>query len=152
MTPSQLRAKVIAERVAWIRQMLSGLRALPLETLDKFLSDPRNIAAAESYLRRALEALLDLGRHILAKGFGQAVIEYKEVATCLSQVGVLDQRREPLLRTLAGYRNRLVHFYHEVSHRELYEICTGQLDDIEHVLATLLDWISTHPEKLDRTL
>jgi len=32
-------------------------------------SDPRNVASAESYLRRGLEALLDLGRHLLAKGF-----------------------------------------------------------------------------------
>jgi hypothetical protein len=64
----QLRAKVIAERVAWIRQMLAGLRTLPLDTFDSFQSDPRNMAAAESYLRRALEALLDLGRRLLAKG------------------------------------------------------------------------------------
>ena len=29
-----------------------------------FRADPRNVAAAESYLRRALEALLDLGRPV----------------------------------------------------------------------------------------
>lgn len=152
MTPSQLRAKVIAERVAWIRQMLAGLRTLPLDTFDSFQSDPRNIAAAESYLRRALEALLDLGRHLLAKGFGQAVIEYKEVASALGQRGVLDRQQEGLLRTLAGYRNRLVHFYDEVSPRELYEISTAQLGDVERILAEILDWINAHPEKLDRAL
>lgn len=152
MTPSQLRAKVVAERVAWIRRMLAGLRALPLEPYETFVSDPRNTAAAESHLRRALEALLDLGRHVLAKGFGEAVVEYKDVARAMGEVGILDKQRETLLRTLAGYRNRLVHFYHEVSDRELYEICTTQLDDIETVLGAVVDWIGAHPEKIDHQL
>ena len=149
VTPSQLRAKVIAERVEWIRRMLAGLRSLPLDAYTDFESDPRNPAAAESHLRRALEALLDLGRHVLAKGFGQPVIEYKEVARALAQAGLLDREQERLLRTLAGYRNRLVLFYHEVSNRELHEICTGQLGDIETVLAAVLEWIGAHPEKID---
>jgi len=56
MTPSQLRAKVIAERVAWIRQMLAGLRTLPLDTFDSFQSDPRNIAAGGAVPRGGLRA------------------------------------------------------------------------------------------------
>ena len=149
MTPAQLRAKVVAERAAWIRQMLAGLRSLPLETFAAFEVDVRNPAAAESYLRRALEALLDLGRHVLAKGFGQAVIEYKDVAKGLAEVGVLDKEEAMVLRTLAGYRNRLVHFYHEISNGELYEICTGRVGDIEGVLTAMLGWLAAHPEKID---
>ena len=149
MTPSQLRAKVVAERTAWIHRMLANLRALPVETYAVFEADPRNSAAAESGLRRALEALLDLGRHLLAKGFGQAVIEYKDVARGLGEVGVLEKDLVAILRTLAGYRNRLVHFYQEVSHRELYEICTSRLGDIEAVLGGILTWVRAHPEKID---
>jgi len=152
MTPSQLRAKVIAERVAWINRMLANLRKLPSDSYDTFRSDPRNIAAAESYLRRALEALLDLGRHVLAKGFGLAVAEYKDVALNLVQFGVLDQKKGDLLRELAGYRNRLVHFYHEVSDHELYEISTARLNDIEMLLTTMTDWMKSHPEMIDQSL
>jgi uncharacterized protein YutE (UPF0331/DUF86 family) len=152
MTPSQLRAKVIAERVGWINRMLAKLRRLPLDSYITFRSDPRNIAAAESYLRRALEALLDLGRHILAKGFGQAVTEYKEVAINLVQFSVLDQKKGDLLRELAGYRNRLVHFYHEISDQELYEICTARLNDIEMLLEAMTDWMKSHPEMIDQSL
>jgi len=152
MTPSQLRAKVIAERVAWINRMLANLRRLPLDSYVTFRSDPRNIAAAESYLRRALEALLDLGRHVLAKGFGQAVAEYKDIAINLVQSGVLDRKKGELLRELAGYRNRLVHFYHEISDQELYEICTARLNDIELLLAAMTDWMKSHPEMIDESL
>jgi uncharacterized protein YutE (UPF0331/DUF86 family) len=152
MTPSGLRAKIIAERAAWVRRMIAGIRALPLGTYDVFHADPRNAAAAESHLRRALEALLDLGRHVLAKGFGRAVTEYKDVARALAEAGVLDDPHASLLRRLAGYRNRLVHFYHEVSEMELYEICTSELDDVNAVLTEILRWIEKHPESVDHTL
>ena len=60
--------KIVAERAAWIEEMLRGVRALPLESYEQFIGDPRNVAAADSYVRRALEAVMDLGRDILAKG------------------------------------------------------------------------------------
>lgn len=63
MTPSRLDARVVAERLPWIEEMIAGIRSLPLESQAAFVADARNVAAAESYLRRALEALLDLGRH-----------------------------------------------------------------------------------------
>lgn len=78
MTPGQLDRRVVVERSEWIREMLERIRALPLDSMEGFTGDPRNVDAAESCLRRALEALLDLGRHVLAKGFGDAPAEYRE--------------------------------------------------------------------------
>ena len=66
----------MVERARWIDEMLQGIRALPLGSLEEFTAESRNVAAADSYLRRALEALSDLGRHILAKGLGRPVSEY----------------------------------------------------------------------------
>ena len=96
MTPSKLRKKVITERTEWINNMLAGLRSLPLQSYEEFTKSP-NIAAAESYLRRALEALLDLGRHILAKRFGKAVAEYKVIAAELETFGVLSSDSSKLI-------------------------------------------------------
>jgi len=120
--------------------MLARIRALPLDTADLFAADPRPPAAAESYLRRGLEALMDLGRHVLAKGFAVSAAEYKEIATRLEEVGVLaDADRQVLIR-LAGYRNRLVYFYDEISERELYEICATELGDVERIARAIADW------------
>lgn len=152
MTPSRLRATVVAERVAWVRTMLQGIRGLPLQDRASFLADARNAAAAESFLRRALEALIDLGRHVLAKGFGRAVPEYKGVASALVEEGVLTADESCVLRQLAGYRNRMVHFYQEVSDAELYDICRHQLADVESILGALTRWITAHPEAIDEAL
>ena len=152
MTPSKLREKVITARVKWIRQMLAELRSLPVDDFDTFCSDPKNIAAAESYLRRCLEALLDIGRHILAKGFGQAVAEYKQIASELMNFEVISRDQAKNLQILAGYRNRMVHFYHEITDHELFEICSSDLGEVEHLLTAVLKWIRENPEKIDRAL
>lgn len=152
MTPSLIRSAIVSERILWIKDMMDRINALPLQSFEQFISDQRNPAAAESYLRRALEALLDLGRHILARGFGIAVTEYKDIANQLVKVGVLTEEEGKLLRQLAGYRNRMVHFYHEITHRELYEICTSQLKDIELILDRIITWLRSHPEKLDHAV
>jgi len=132
--------------------MVSEIRCLPLENLEIFSSEKRNVWAAESCLRRALEALLDLGRHILAKCFAKGVTEYKQVAEHLEKEGVLSPANAKLLRTLAGYRNRMVHFYDEITTEELHGICTRDLDDLLRVRDAYLQWIRANPDKVDETL
>lgn len=152
MTPTLIRASIVAERIAWVRSMMRSIQGLPLDNYHDFVSDSRNVAAAESYLRRGLEALLDLGRHLLAKGFGLAVTEYKDIGLKLGEAGVLSKEQELLLRKMAGYRNRMVHFYHEVSREELYELCTRNLQDVESVLEALTGWIRDNPNKVDQRI
>jgi len=152
MTPSVLSARIVTARLAWVRDMIARIRALPLDTADTFAADSRTPAAAESYLRRGLEALLDLGRHVLAKGFAVSAAEYQEIAARLEEVGVLDEADHRVLARLAGYRNRLVHFYDEISERELYEICAAQLCDVERVAAAIVNWAKRHPDRFDQRI
>ena len=149
MMPLLVSRRVVGDRLALIAETLHDLRALPLGTPEQFLQERRNIAAAESYLRRSLEALLDIGRHILAKGFAVGVSEYKGIATQLERHGVLSTEEANILRRMAGYRNRLVHFYHEISPEELYSICVHNLGDIENIRDTYRRWVNEHPEKIE---
>lgn len=114
--------------IAGYLKELERLSGLPKE---EFLRDKDKAAAAESYLRRALEAIFDLGRHILAKTGGIDLAgEYKAVARGLAQRKVVDEELGRKLVEMAGYRNRLVHLYHEVTDAELYEILSADLGDI----------------------
>jgi uncharacterized protein YutE (UPF0331/DUF86 family) len=152
MTPGPLSGKVVTERSEWVREMLERIHSLELATEEEFTADSRNVDAAESRLRRALEALLDLGRHVLAKGFGDAPAEYKEVAARLGERGVLAKEDAQVFEWMAGYRNRLVPFCDRISEKELYEICTRHLGDMERVLGAIQRWVQDHPEMIDREL
>ena len=149
MTKSKANQRIIAERLDWVDRMLEDIRALPLSSIEEFTSDKRNIGAAESSLRRALEALLDLGRHLLAKIFGEAVTEYKAIAVKLNEHHILNREAAQQLKILAGYRNRMVHFYHEITPDELYQICLTELNDIVAVQDAFKQWIKSHPDLIN---
>jgi uncharacterized protein YutE (UPF0331/DUF86 family) len=152
MSPGKISSRIAAQRLEWIENMLREIESLPLADLESFLGDRRNVWAAESCLRRALEALLDLGRHVLAKGFGRGVSEYKEIATVLGELGVLGEVESRGLRVLAGYRNRMVHFYHEISEEELFEICSTRISDIRVLTDAMKGWMNRHSEMMDPSL
>lgn len=122
---------LVESRLSLILELAGHLDALAELPEREFLSDPRNVGAAESFMRRALEAVFDVGRHILAKsGHSDLAKEYKSIAYAL---GSLQAVPEPFVATLvkmAGYRNRMVHFYHEVSPEELREIIFDRRDDL----------------------
>lgn len=69
----------------------------------------------------------------------------------LSRLGVIDQKQSGVLLEMAGYRNRLVRFYDEVSAAELYEVCTQRIADMSGVRDAMLQWLREHPDKVDGT-
>jgi uncharacterized protein YutE (UPF0331/DUF86 family) len=144
MSPGEIDSKIVVQRAFWISQMMESLNDLHLEEKTAFLADRHKIAAAESYLRRALEALFDVGRHILAKRFAYPATEYKEIAKGLSDKKVLVEKEAELMRKMAGYRNRMVHFYHEITPEELHEICLYHLDEIKILCDKLVQWTKDH--------
>jgi uncharacterized protein YutE (UPF0331/DUF86 family) len=152
VTPAQISLRIVSDRLALIAEYLGEIRVLPLDDYAAFMADRRNIWTAESCLRRILEALLDIGRHMLAKGFGQGVTEYKEIAVGLRDRQVLNPHIAGLFIQLAGYRNRMVHYYHEITPDELYGICTSQLGDLEQVADAYRQWVNAHPELIDNQL
>ncbi len=77
---------------------------------------------------------MDLCEHLLAKGFGRGVSEYEEMAPAVGEERVLNSLERVRFKSLAGYRNRMVHFCHEISDRKLFEIYSFQLTDIIYVI------------------
>ncbi len=108
-----------------------------------FLTDD-NPAIAESYLWRSLKALFDIGRHIIAKTAGKGIVEYKEIANALGENGVITKILAERLKLMAGYRNRLVHFYHEIMNQELYLITKNNLSDIENFVKEIKAFLESY--------
>jgi len=152
MTPGKIRIKTVAAKAEAIRAMIAAIETLPLASEADFSADGRMVAAGESFLRRSLEALLDLGRHVLAKGFGKVIPDYAAVANELGTQGLLSPESVAKLRLMARYRNRMVHFYDEITTPELYAILTEKRGDLEEILAALQSWLAAHPELCDEEL
>jgi uncharacterized protein YutE (UPF0331/DUF86 family) len=152
MVPGLVSQKIVAAKLDVISETLSGVQSLPLASENEFTHDPHMVAAGESYLRRALEALLDLGRHILAKGFGLPVAQYAAIAEQLGAKGVVANDLAERLQLMASYRNRLVHEYDVVTPSELYTILTAKISDVLAVSDAIRSWLAENPERVDRSL
>lgn len=152
MTPSKIRLKSVVAKAELIREMLAAIETLPLASEEEFSADVRMIAAGESFLRRSLEALLDLGRHVLSKGFGKVVPDYAAVADELVAQGILPPESAAKLRLMARYRNRMVHFYDDVTPSELYGILAKERGDVEKILVAIQRWLDAHPQVCDQEL
>lgn len=152
MVPGHISKKIVAAKCETVSEMLAGVHSLPLSTFEEFTRDPRMVAAGESYLRRALEAMLDLGRHVLAKGFGLPVPEYAAIAEHLGRLGLLSSDSAADLKRMAGYRNRMVHEYDVVTPPELYKILSGQVSEVEEVVNSIRAWLRNHPERMSDRL
>jgi len=131
MNKVPLNKEVLVSRLGEISKDLKELEKFRRFSLKKF-KEGYNFAISEHFLRRALEAVFDIGSHILSRIPGVRVTTYKEIALSLGEKGIIPQDfvQDKLIK-IAGYRNRLVHFYYEVKEQELYQILQNNLDDIE---------------------
>jgi uncharacterized protein YutE (UPF0331/DUF86 family) len=134
--------QLIASHALMVRASVDRLHRLAALPPAEFRRDPDHYAIAEHHLRRAIQALLDLGRHVVVKsGWGNPA-NYREVFELLERGGVLAPEFASRVKGIAGYRNRLVHDYARVSEEEMWEILQERLEDLETLLEKLLAWIA----------
>ena len=138
MTPGKVDLKVVGDRLRVVEVSLSDLEAIPHALFQEFTADRGNPLASDAAPRRALEALFDVARHILAKGKGLAGLEYRAVAKLAADHGIIsDPKLAERFTAMAGYRNRLTHHYDEFTPEELYGIITERLGDISAIAESL---------------
>lgn len=135
MTPVPISKTKIETKLAIMRESLLELQQIAKISKEDFLRDKRNYAVAEHYLRRALEAVFDISGHIASRypmSPGKRPSTYKDLALFMGEKKIVENPfSEKVLTAMAGYRNRLVHFYDEISPEELYTILHEKLPNIE---------------------
>ncbi|MBU3965371.1 DUF86 domain-containing protein [Patescibacteria group bacterium] len=131
MRDLKLDREIILERFDIIQKSLNRLEKLKLLSKGKFFLDD-NFAIAEHYLRYALEAIFDICAHILARIPGVKADEYKEMALEMGKQRLVPKEfAKKNLYEMAGYRNRLTHFYFEIKPDEMRKIIQEDSGDFK---------------------
>lgn len=126
-----INKKVINERLFIIEGCSNRLKQFQPVSLEEFKKGD-NFAIAEHHLRRALEASLEIGTHILSRLSGVKPQSYKNIAILLGENNIIPLNfAEDKFEKMAGFRNRLIHFYPKVTPQELYNIIQNNLPDLE---------------------
>jgi len=134
--------EVVLDRISIIKNSLKRLKEISKLSKQEFKNNDDYFAIAEHHLRRSLEAVIDLGRHICVKeDLGQPQ-DYTEVFDILNNGGVLSKEFTENIRGMAGYRNRLVHMYNQIDREEIYQILQERLDDFDIFTNEIMNYIN----------
>ncbi len=125
-----LNREVLQSRISYIEDSLESLARFKGISFEQFHSNTDNFRIAFYDLHRALEAILDIGTHILSRIPGARPSSYKEIPRLLEKNKIIpsDFALNEFTK-MAGYRNRMVHFYGEVTEKEIYNIIQEELRD-----------------------
>ena len=126
-----VRPEVIRKRLNKLDEYLSILRNLRKYNFDDFVSDPEHYGSAERFLHLAIEAILDMGNHVIAESDLGIVNWYSDIPSILARKGYIDSDLEKKWLQMIGFRNTLVHDYLEIDRGIVYDILQNHLEDIE---------------------
>lgn len=146
----------IESKLAIIREAITELEKIGKNlSQEEFEKNKEKFAVAEHFLRRALEAVFDVGGHIISRfaySPGKRPKTLKGVALELGERKIVDSKfAQDKLVEMAGYRNRMVHFYDEITPKELYQIITRDLKDLE-IAAAAIVLVANKPEQFDLSI
>lgn len=74
--------------------------------------------------------MLDIGNHIVARWALGRPRDYRAILELLGQHGIIPSDFAEQAQGMAGYRNRLVHGYAEVTPPEMYQILSSRIGDL----------------------
>jgi uncharacterized protein YutE (UPF0331/DUF86 family) len=126
-----VRPEVIRKRLNKLDEYLEILRGMRRYSLDDFLAAPERYGSAERFLQLAIEALTDLGNHVIADLRLGTVDTYADVPTILANSGYVDVELRDTWLKIVGFRNVLVHDYADLDRRLVYDVLTNRLGDLE---------------------
>lgn len=122
--------EVIRKRLNKLDEYLAILAGLQKYTREEFLENPERYGSAERFLQLAVEALIDIGNHVIADlGLGE-VDSYADIPSLLAGEGHVEESAKEKWIQMIGFRNILVHEYVEDIDREIvYEVLRERLGD-----------------------
>lgn len=140
--------KLIINRLGMIEKYLARLEDLKKLSQREFAREDKYYFDTACYnLRSALEAIFDIGGHIVSRKPGGVYESYADIALKLGEQKIIPKKfAENNLSKMARYRNRLTHLYLEVKPKETYEIIQNNLNDVEAFLKYIKKFITTAGE------
>lgn len=125
------KEKIIA-RIEDIKNALSELKKIPSSTMEAFIVDKNYFYLASYWLRIAIEGVLTIGTHILSRmPTNGKQKDYTQIILSLADYNILPHDFARKIKGMAGYRNRLVHLYWNVSKEEVLNTLQKELRDFE---------------------
>ncbi len=126
-----VRKEVLRKRLNKLDEHLEILHRLQRYNFETFTNDPEHYGSAERFLHLTIEALTDIGNHIIADLALGTVNSYRDIPEILVEHGYIEHELAATWIKMIGFRNVLVHEYLDIDRRIVYDILQTRLGDFE---------------------
>lgn len=106
-------------------------------TLDNYRRSWKDKDSAERNLQKVIEAIIDLGKMLIADKKLREPSNNREVFQILDEEGLFQSELMPLIDKMIGMRNVLVHSYNRIDDSIIYGVLKKNLFDIKKLSLVL---------------
>ncbi len=126
-----IEERVVNERLAYIDTMLTRLKSRRSLSLVEFQADEDRRDATLYELQTCIEAMTDIGNHLIAAVGLRKPKDRGEIMLILAEAGIIDELLARRLVEAVAMRNVLVHGYLDLVMDIVYQTVQENLGDIE---------------------
>jgi uncharacterized protein YutE (UPF0331/DUF86 family) len=128
-----VRPEVLRKRLNKLDEYLAILHQLQRYNRDEFLSNAEYYGSAERFLHLSIEALLDMGNHVIADENLGVVDWYSDIPKIFAAKELITPDLCEKWIRMIGFRNTLVHEYIDIDRSIVFETLQHGLGDIEQL-------------------
>jgi uncharacterized protein YutE (UPF0331/DUF86 family) len=125
------RAEIIRKRLNKLDEYLAVLKKLQRYSFDEFSADPERYGSAERFLHLAIEAIIDMGNHVIADSDLGVVNWYSDIPKIMAEKEFIPSELEEKWISMIGFRNTLVHEYIDIDRKIVYDVLQNNIHDLE---------------------
>ncbi len=129
----KIKAEVLRKRLNKLDEYLAILRGLQKYSFDEFIADPQRYGSVERFLHLAIEAINDMGNHVVAELDLGEVNWYSDIPALLARADHIDDSLQEKWIRMIGFRNTLVHEYIEIDRKIVHDVLRNRLGDLEEL-------------------
>lgn len=130
-------AEVVRDRESRIRRYVGDLREMAAISEAAFLGNRERQYAVLHALQLAIEASVEIATHVCAADDLGIPASYAEAFDRLEQAGIVEPALADDLRSMARFRNRIVHFYGEMDLQRVFRLLQDHLGDFDRYLVAI---------------
>lgn len=136
--------KIVRARLEHLEESLKRLAWVRNRGREAFLSGWELRDIAERNLQTAIQAVLDLGNHLISDAGLRTPERYTEIPRGLHAAGIIDEELAERLVPITGMRNILVHEYTQIEAPKVWAAIeeVTPLEDFAAKVASVLEKIS----------
>ena len=135
--------KILVERIlADIISNVKALRDASDISWEVYKDDMRSRRFVERSLHIMIEAVIDIGQHIISDETLREPVSYRDTFAVLSENKIINPDNLKTYEKMDAFRNLIVHYYERVDNEIIFGIFQKNLQDFELFVSEIAQYLS----------